>query len=230
MNAICSPAKPIVPIRSLGPAHRERVAQHLLALSPEDRYLRFGYGAGDAQIRRYVDGLAFGRDEVFGIVNRRLELLAMAHLAYLDDAPRAVPASAAPLVAAPGPLAALPATPARAPRAEFGVSVLPHARGRGYGKRLFERAVVHARNQGVGQLVIHALTENKAMLAIATQAGARLVRDGAETEALLQLPPANLDTLLGEALQEQLAQTDYRWKAHMHLLRQWWHRSLAVLD
>lgn len=196
MSSIHTPAQPVVLIRSMGPAHRERVARHLLALTPEDRYLRFGYAAGDAHIRRYVEGLNFGRDDVFGIVNRRLELLAMAHLAY-DDGTR-VPSCA-----------------------EFGVSVLPHVRGRGYGKRLFERAVVHARNQGVEQLLIHALTENKAMLAIAAQAGARLVRDGSETEALLQLPPANFDSLLGEVLQEQLAQSDYRWKANMQWVRQW---------
>jgi GNAT superfamily N-acetyltransferase len=196
MSSLHTPAQPVVMIRSMGPAHRERVARHLLALSPDDRYLRFGYAAGDAHIRRYVDGLNFGRDDVFGIVNRRLELLAMAHLAYAD-------AAQSPSLA------------------EFGVSVLPHARGRGYGRRLFERAVVHARNQGVEQLLIHALTENKAMLSIAAHAGARLVRDGSETEATLQLPPANFDTLLGEVLQEQLAQSDYRWKAQVHMVRQW---------
>ena len=32
--------------------------------------------------------------------------------------------------------------------AEFGVSVLKAARGRGYGARLFDRAVMHARNEG----------------------------------------------------------------------------------
>lgn len=196
MSLLSAPAQPLVLIRSMGPAHRERVARHLLALAPEDRYLRFGYAAGDAHIRRYVDGIKFGRDDVFGIVNRRLELLAMAHLAYAD-------------------------APQRPSCAEFGVSVLRHVRGRGYGKRLFERAVIHARNQGVEQLLIHALTENKAMLSIAAGAGARLVRDGSETEALLQLPPANFDTLLGEVLQEQLARSDYRWKRRVHMVRQW---------
>jgi hypothetical protein len=45
------------------------------------------------------------------------------------------------------------------------------------------------------------------------------VRDGSETEAFLQLPPANLDTWLGELVQEQLAQSDYRWKAQVHGFR-----------
>src|SRR6218665_3946602 len=71
-----------VPIRSLARRHRRRIKEHLLSLSERDRYLRFGYPASDEQIGRYAMGLDFERDEVLGIFNRRLELVAMAHLAY----------------------------------------------------------------------------------------------------------------------------------------------------
>lgn len=181
------PAPVVVPIRSLGPEHRERIAAHLLSLSSDDRYLRFGYVATDEHIRRYADQLDFVHDDIFGIYNRRLELIAMAHLAYSRD-------------------------PQSANCAEFGVSVLARARGRGYGRRLFERAVVHARNEGVELLFIHALSENTAMLKIARSAGATLERFGTETEAHLRLPPATLDTRMSELVDEQLAQTDYRLK------------------
>src|SRR4051812_21633259 len=106
----------LVPIRSLGPGHRERIAVHLLSLDADDRYLRFGYSATDEHVQRYVDQLDFVRDDIFGIYNRKLELIAMAHLAYPQD-------------------------PQASRCAEFGVSVLAKARGRGYGHRLFERAV-----------------------------------------------------------------------------------------
>src|SRR4051812_14177726 len=119
-----NPSSVIVPIRSLGPGHRERIGAHLLALDGQDRYLRFGYPATDEQISRYVEGLDFERDDIFGIYNRRLELIAMAHLAFLHEGG------------------------AKTPGAEFGVSVLKKARGRGYGARLFDRAVMHARNEG----------------------------------------------------------------------------------
>jgi GNAT superfamily N-acetyltransferase len=178
---------PIVPIRSLGPHHRERIGAHLLALDAQDRYLRFGYAANDEQIQRYVAQLDFDRDEIFGIFNRRLELIAMAHLAFLVD-------------------------PDEAPGAEFGVSVLKKARGRGFGARLFDRAVMHARNEGVQLMFIHALSENTAMLKIARNAGATLERAGGETEAYLRLPPATLDSRVSELFEEQLAQTDYRLK------------------
>ena len=69
-----------VPIRSLSARHRPRILAHLLALDMNDRYLRFGYAAGDDQIRRYVERIAFDRDEIFGVFNRRLELIALAHL------------------------------------------------------------------------------------------------------------------------------------------------------
>jgi GNAT superfamily N-acetyltransferase len=179
---------PVVPIRSIGPAHLERVRAHLLALDAHDRYLRFGYSANDEQIGRYVDGLKFERDELFGIFNRKLELIAMAHLAFSVD-------------------------PQCHSCAEFGVSVSRQARGRGYGSRLFERAVMHARNEGVSQLFIHALSENTAMLKIARKAGAVIERDGSESEAHLRLPPADFDSRVTELIDEQLAITNYQLKA-----------------
>ncbi len=190
MNEFPEPTRPppvVVPIRSLGPGHRERIAAHLLALDEHDRYLRFGYAANDEQIRRYAQGLDFDRDEIFGIYNRKLELLAMAHLAFSDD-------------------------PAHLSCAEFGVSVSKKARGRRYGSRLFERAVMHARNEGVDMLFIHALSENTAMLKIARNSGAVLERAGSETDAHLRLPPATLDTRMSEIVEEQMAKTDYRLK------------------
>ena len=181
--------KPLVavPIRSLGPRHRERIASHLLALDPQDRYLRFGYNASDEQIARYVDSLDFERDEIFGIFNRRLELIAVAHLAPSEH-------------------------PNYTHCAEFGVSVLQSARGRGFGARLFDRAIVNARNDGVTMVFIHALSQNTAMLKIARNAGAVVHRDGPESEAFLELPPASMDTHMVELLGRQFAEADYRLK------------------
>jgi hypothetical protein len=71
---------------------------------------------------------------------------------------------------------------------------------------------MHARNEGVELMFIHALSENTAMLKIARNAGATLERAGSETEAYLRLPPATLDSRVSELLEEQLAQTDYRLK------------------
>jgi GNAT superfamily N-acetyltransferase len=179
-----------VPIRSLAPRHRERIAAHLMALDASDRYLRFGYPATDAQMSKYVDMLDFEHDEVFGIFNRRLELIAMAHLAH----------------------AAVEQVDGRPVMSEFGVSVLPHARSRGFGRRLFEHAMLHARNRGVEMLFIHALSENVAMLKIARRAGAIVERDGSESEAWLKLPPDSLASHFGEIVEQRAAEFDYHLK------------------
>jgi RimJ/RimL family protein N-acetyltransferase len=176
-----------VPIRSLAPRHRARILDHLLALPEQDRYLRFGHAASDQQIAHYVDLLDFERDEVFGIFNRRLEIVAMAHLAYLG-----------------------PEGQSRA--AEFGVSVSARQRGRGLGGRLFDRAVLHARNRQIDTLIIHALSENTAMLRIARSAGALIERDGPESQAVLKLPPENLASHMEAMLERHAAEFDYGWK------------------
>lgn len=180
----------LVPICILGASHREVIAQHLLSLPAPDRYLRFGYNAHDAQVQRYVDSIDFARDDVFGIYNRRLELVAMAHLAYSGRGPAV----------------------AQKTRAEFGVSVLTQVRGRGYGARLFDRAIMHARNQGVNSLFIHALSENTPMLKIARNAGATVERDGGESEAHLVLPAPNLDSQMAEIVEQHFAEVDYSLK------------------
>jgi GNAT superfamily N-acetyltransferase len=204
----------LVPIRDIGPRYRSRIAAHLIGLDADDRYLRFGYPATDEQIERYVAGLDFDKDEVFGIYNRRLELIALAHLAY----PRLSPASAHGADGLPESVE-IPASPhvladvaSVASMAEFGVSVVRRARGKGYGARLFEHAVLHARNAGVAQMMIHALTENAAMLHIARKAGARMRRDGSESEAYLMLPPADLESRLSEIVASRMGEVDYRLK------------------
>ena len=196
-TASSSSSRTWIPIRSLAPRHRERIAAHLVALDAHARYLRFGYPATDTQIAKYVDTLDFDRDEIFGIFNRRLELLAMAHLAH-----------------------PLPSAPSDQPQmSEFGVSVVSSARRRGFGRRLFEHAILHARNRGVGALFIHALSENTAMLKIAQSAGAIVRREGSETEAWLELPADTFASHLDELVGTHAAELDYRVKAHSRNVR-----------
>lgn len=181
----------LVPIRALGPQHRARIAAHLMRLSDRDRYLRFGYPATDEQVLRYVELLNFERDEVLGVFNRKLELIAVAHVAFSSE-------------------------PAYRNCAEFGVSVEGGTRGRGFGARLFDRAILLARDRGVSMMFIHALTENTAMLKIARNAGAAVHQDGPESEAWLELPPGGLDTHVSRLVAQHLGEVDYRLKKQAH--------------
>jgi RimJ/RimL family protein N-acetyltransferase len=194
-----APAAPVqpdawcwVPIRSLAEHHRPAIEAHLLALDDTDRYLRFGRIATDAQIASYVAHIDFSQDEVYGVFNRKLEVIAMAHLAHLrqrEDGPRL---------------------------AEFGVSVAASARGRGVGRQLFDLAVLRARNRGVDTLVTHALAGNTAMLHIVRAAGATVETDGTDATALLRLPPQDLASQLGAIAQEHVAELDFNVKRHAH--------------
>ncbi len=190
-----------IPIRSLGPAHRPRILSHLLTLSEHDRYLRFGYPATDGQIERYVNGLDFERDEVFGVFNRRLQLVALAHLAYPPEAAEQPQLGSG-----------------QAHAAEFGGSVAAHLRGRGFGARLFEHAMLHARNRGIDTLFIHALSENTAMLRIARKAGASVQRAGSEADAYLQLPPETLASHMEQLVGEGAAALDYQFKQQARMV------------
>ena len=181
-----------VPISPLDEDHRPLIEQHLLALSERDRYLRFGYPATDERIRQHVRALDFVNHELFGIFNRRLELVATAHLAYADD---------------------------QRSMAEFAVSVLPGTRGRGYGRRLFDHAVRHCRNRRADRMFIHALSENTPMLRMARSAGARVETAGPESEAWLQLPPDSVSSHMEELVDTRAALLNQKAKLTAALLR-----------
>ena len=176
------------PVRTLGARHRERVLAHLLALDDEDRQRRFGHLASDERIRHYALQIDFERDQVFGVFDRRLRLVAMVHLAY--EAAAAVDGGAV----------------------EFGISVLPQARGRGLGSLLFEHAATHARNRGRSTMLIHLARDNAAMLAIVRRSGATISFDGHEALARLALPADTLGSQIAELLGHQAAEFDYRIK------------------
>ena len=193
-----------VPIRDLHARHRARITDHLLQLDEHDRYLRFGSQVSGEQMRRYVASIDFHRDEVFGIFNSRLQLVAVAHLAALPGK-------------GPG---------GQGRAMEFGVSVLPAGRGKGLGMRLFRHAMMHARNQHASHMMIHALTENAPMLRIAAKAGATIERDGPDAEAWLKLPPDNLASHIDSSVQSIAAEALYRIKYRaLHINA--WLRSLA---
>lgn len=179
-----------VPIRSLGFRHQQRLLDHLLQLSVDDRLLRFGYAASDERIAAYVQQIDYEHDQLFGVFDRRLRLIAQAHLAF-DPAKASTTAAA-----------------------EFGVSVLPKARGQGMGSLLFDHAVLLARNRGVRELRIHLLRQNQAMLAIVRRAGAAIDFDGGDATARVTLPADTLGSQIGELIGQRAAELDYRLKRH----------------
>lgn len=194
-----------IPVKALSERDRRRMLRHFLSLERSDRILRFGSYMGDEQVTRYVEGIDFQRDMVFGVYNRVFRLAAVGHLAF---APRQ---------------AGSEGKTEKDRVAEFGVSVLKSARGLGIGSKLFERAAIVCRNHDVDTLYMHCLSSNQTMMHIAKKAGMEIHRDYGEADAYLKLGPADPASVLQEAMQEQLATIDYALKANVR-------RATKLLD
>ena len=190
----------IVPIKELGVSERPLFLAHLLQLGREDRYLRFGSALSDEAISRYVAGIDFATDTVFGVFDETLALAAAGHFAPLPkDSPLALPALGR--------------------TAEFGLSVAENARRRGLGTGLFTRAAAHARNLAISSLFMHCLTENRAMIHIARKAGMDIRQLHGEADAYLALKPGTVATAIEEGVQRQIALFDFAVKRQLLMAR-----------
>ncbi|MFZ4062327.1 MAG: GNAT family N-acetyltransferase [Polynucleobacter sp.] len=191
-----SPTKPhgqglVVPVRALHAGYREQILRHFLQLNEEDRRLRFGTHTPDEVVHHYVQHINFNKDTVLGSFDGELNLIGMAHLAYLpkvDGQPYA---------------------------AEFGVSVLPEGRGQGIGTALLERAAMHSRNTRIETLFVHCLANNRPMMHLAQKAGMQVEYAYGDADAYLKLPPANTGTIVQEAANEQWGDFDYALKQNL---------------
>ena len=169
-------------VAQLGPHHRGRVLQHLRALPSNDLWLRFGYAVTDEALRLYVRKLHFSRDAIFGILDETAELMALGHLGFDKSV--------------------------SSKTAEFGISVLPYARRRGFGLSLLQRAAVHARNRGATHLMMTYMPENDALRQLAERAGMHLVSDMEDPRAYLSLDRPTAVSLMDETFSEMLAAID----------------------
>ncbi len=143
----------------LVPGDRDSLVAHFTSLGQDDRRLRFGIVVDDAFLARYVDGMDFGRDVVFGARTGPGQWVGIGHLVLDGNAP------------------------------ELGLSVLPAARGRGLGAAIFRYAVVRAARAGNDRLYMHCLTTNRAIMSIARAAGMAIRSDSGEADAHLVVPP-----------------------------------------
>jgi GNAT superfamily N-acetyltransferase len=175
--------RPATAVRELGTLDRAAYERHLLLLESEDRRLRFGTPVADIVIRRYVAGIDFDRDALFGVFDDRLELVAAAHLARGDD------------------------------HAELGVSVLPGHRNAGFGGALLERSALRARNWRRPKLFMHCLKENETMMHLARKRGMHVVADGGEADAWLELPGPDAASYFGDVFAQRVALFDFTLKA-----------------
>jgi GNAT superfamily N-acetyltransferase len=180
-------------VHRLTERNRAVLTRHFRELDPADRQLRFGTPISDSGIRAYVAGLEFDRSDVFAVFDDALKIVGAIHVAYENAS------------------------------AEMGLSVLKAWRGLGVGDRLFERATLHLSNRFIRTVTMHCLRENEAIMHIARKNGMRIVTEGAEADAWLELPAANPASVATEWMSERFALLDYgrkiRGQAARSLLR-----------
>lgn len=189
-------------VKELSERDRHRILKHFLGLKQSDRLLRFGTHLPDEMVEKYVEGLDFSRDTLFGVLSRNFRLVGVGHLAF---APRQEGDDVSD----------------KDKIAEFGVSVSESARGKGVGSKLFERGAIHCRNADVDTLYMHFLSSNHTMVHIAKKAGMEIFREYGESDAYLKVMPADAVSVLKEAVQEQVAAIDYGIKANARAAAKW---------
>ncbi len=177
-------------VQKLTASQRPELLRHLQTLPHEDRRLRFGAYMKDAALERYVSGIDFSHDKVFGIYGRDMRLIGMAHLALGADHHYA----------------------------ELGLSVEPAERGKGYGLALLNRAKLSAVNRGYSTLFMNCLSENQIMIHLARKAGLRLVTEEGHIDAHLKLDPASYGAVAQEAVEDQIALADLLFKQQFQWL------------
>ena len=170
--------------RELHANERPQLLTHLLALDAEDRHRRFAHMLSDDGIRRYVEGIDLARDAVFVVTGIDLAIIGAAHLAREDG------------------------------HAQLGISVLPRSRGLGIGGALLERCAARAGNWGMRVMFMNCLVENAAMMHLARKQGLKIAVSGADAEAFVRLPRADLTSLAADAVAEHLGLFDHAQKSY----------------
>jgi RimJ/RimL family protein N-acetyltransferase len=177
-------------VQKLSPLQRPAMLRHLNTLSAEDLRLRFGAFMTVPALEHYVQCIDFTHDIVFGIFDRDMSLIGMAHLA-LDRNHH---------------------------YAELGLSVEPAQRGHGYGLALLNRGKLGAVTRGYTTLFMHCLAENKIMIHLARKAGLKLVTEQGEVDAHLQLETTSHGAVAREAIEDQIALADLLFKQQFQWL------------
>jgi predicted acetyltransferase len=170
-------------------SYREKIYKHLIRLSPEDRYLRFGITASNESIRKYVDGIS-DDDTVFVIYNGDMHIVAMAHLSVEKDKV-----------------------------AELGFSVNKEYRKRNYATRLFNRALVTAKILRIKELIIVFLPENRAMRESAKKFRMRIQNEDGDMKGRRRLTEASPIEFFEYVIAAQTNVLDFVVKANISQFR-----------
>ncbi len=140
--------------------HFHDMASHFLALTANDRYLRFGWVLSDWDIITYVETLLNSTGNVFIVVEPAPDISGVLHLEFHECG------------------------------ADLGLSVSAWARRQGIGSLLLERAALLASARGVRTLFARSLNHNAALRRLALHASMQVACAPSPHSMQLELPGA----------------------------------------
>jgi RimJ/RimL family protein N-acetyltransferase len=170
-----STAYPALLLTQLHRTDLPAMRSHLLRLDEADRTQRFAQRVSDEVIEGYLSRLSFERDAHYGMVlptADRTQLVALAHLAF----------------------------DTQGKQAEVGVSVDADWRRQGLATRLLHRAMLHARNSGVPEVVMYFLPYNTELTELARSLGMKLSVGEGQGIARLRVAAPGVASLTEEML------------------------------
>lgn len=168
-------------IRTLWLHERHKLESHLLRLTNQERYLRFGGYLSDEAIRRYCSRVEWWKGHVVGLVDEDGELRAVGEARVRRNG--------------------------WVREADLAFSVETPYQGEGLGTELFRRLITYARNRGVARVFITSLPGNARMRRIARRFGLSVHCEGGEDcSGRIELHGPSYASWLSEALDEGTGQ------------------------
>jgi RimJ/RimL family protein N-acetyltransferase len=148
-----------VAVSILTRVQKPNILRHLAELSADDLWFRFGSPMNQSALEHYVNGIDFTSDRALGIYDSELKLVGFTHVGI-----------------APG-----------EPSADFGFSVSPQYRRRGYADAMMQQGLLEAADLGLDQVYVYFRTANLPMMRLACKAGFDIAIDGSEAVASKQV-------------------------------------------
>lgn len=161
--------------RKLLPSELDRYEEHLLHLSPDDRYARFAGFLSDEAIRKHCQALDLQKAILVGFFDRGT-LYGVCELRMISNG--------------------------AAPRAEAAFSVDRGFQNRGICTGLINRALTIARNRGVRVVDVVCLLQNRRMQAVARHYSDNVVVDSGEVVISIDIARSNQVSLLLELIDD----------------------------
>lgn len=168
-------------IKMLGTWDKEEIIKHLIGLDNKSNRLRFGIYKNEESIKKYVEGINFTTDRLYGAFDGNVNIVGFIHIANLT----------------------------KNNAVEIGISVDNEYRKLHIGSKLFKKAINFCKLYNIRNLYSCCLTENSAMMHMAKRENMEIEYYSGEVEAHMSInAKARPDEYFNEFIDEVISTTE----------------------